>query len=76
MFQLCGKIVDGGVRLVRNYATKVIKRFAYAEFKNLEGPVLAVNRGDGWVRGGCYVDSDEGAVKGSFRGMRSCVKII
>jgi len=72
-FRSCGKIVDGGVRLARNYATLQFKGFAYVEFKNPEGAQSAVNRGAKVggieVRGrACFVDYDEGAVKGSYRG--------
>ena len=71
VFRSCGKIVEGGVRLTRNYSTKELKGFGYIEFKNPEGAYSAVQRA---AKGGillkgrnCYVDYEEGAMKGSFR---------
>lgn len=71
VFRTCGKIVQGGVRLTRNYQTKELKGFGYIEFKNPEGAFAAVQRA---AKGGivikgrtCQVDYDEGKVKGSFR---------
>jgi len=71
VFRPCGKIVDGGVRLTRNYTTKELKGFGYIEFKNPEGAFSAVQRA---AKGGiqlkgrsCYVDYEEGAMKGSYR---------
>jgi nucleolin len=71
VFRPCGKIVEGGVRLTRNYTTKELKGFGYIEFKNPEGAFAAVQRA---AKGGillkgrnCYVDYEEGAMKGSFR---------
>ena len=71
-FRPCGKIVEGGVRLARNYQTKQFKGFAYVEFKNPEGALEAVRKASkpfGLTIGGrpCFVDYDEGTVKGSFR---------
>lgn len=37
-----GKIVEGGVRIARNYNTRQSKGFAYIEFKNPEGAHAAV----------------------------------
>lgn len=72
VFRSCGKIVDGGVRLARNYQTKQLKGFGYIEFKNPEGAYAAVQRAskaDGILIGGrsCYVDYEESSMKGSFR---------
>ena len=72
VFRSCGKIVDGGVRLARNYQTKQLKGFGYIEFKNPEGAYAAVQRAskvDGVKVGGrvCYVDYEESKMKGSFR---------
>ena len=72
VFRSCGKIVDGGVRLARNYQTKQLKGFGYIEFKNPEGAYAAVQRAskvDGVKVGGrvCYVDYEESVMKGSFR---------
>ena len=72
VFRSCGKIVDGGVRLTRNYQTKQLKGFGYIEFKNPEGAYSAVQRAskaDGIKVGGrmCFVDYEESAMKGSFR---------
>ena len=72
VFRSCGKIVDGGVRLARNYQTKQLKGFGYIEYKNPEGAYSAVQRAsktDGIKVGGriCYVDYDESTMKGSFR---------
>ena len=71
-FVSCGKIVDGGVRLARNYSTQQSKGFGYVEFKNPEGAFAAVNRAAkpfGIVLSGrpCFVDYDEKNMKGSFR---------
>jgi len=71
-FRPCGKIVDGGVRLARNYSTRESKGFGYVEFKNVEGAYSAVRRASkpfGIVVGGrpCFVDYEEGTMKGSFR---------
>ncbi len=72
VFRSCGKIVDGGVRLARNYQTKQLKGFGYIEFKNPEGAYAAVQRAskaNGIMVGGrmCYVDYEESTMKGSFR---------
>lgn len=69
----CGKIVEGGVRVVRNYSTRQSKGFAYVEFKNPEGAFAAVQRAAkpfGLVITGrpCFVDYDESrGPKGSYR---------
>ncbi len=72
IFRSCGKIVDNGVRLTRNYQTKELKGFGYIEFKNPEGAYSAVQRAaKGTLKVGnrpCYVDYDAGrGPKGSFR---------
>uniref|UniRef100_A0A7S4N5S8 RRM domain-containing protein n=1 Tax=Odontella aurita TaxID=265563 RepID=A0A7S4N5S8_9STRA len=71
-FRPCGKIVEGGVRLARNYTTKQCKGFAYVEFKNPEGAYAAVQKASkpfGMAVKGrpCFVDYDEGKMKGSYR---------
>lgn len=70
-FRSCGKILQGGVRLARNYQTKQCKGFGYVEFKNPEGAYAAVqrsSRGTLVMNGrACFVDYDEGTMKGSFR---------
>ena len=72
VFRPCGTIVEGGVRLARNYQTKQLKGFGYIEFKNPEGAYAAVQRAakaEGIKIGGrmCYVDYEESTMKGSFR---------
>jgi RNA recognition motif-containing protein len=71
VFRSCGKIVQGGVRLTRNYQTKELKGFGYIEFKNPEGAFAAVQRASkgGIVLKGrtCQVDYDVGKMKGSYR---------
>lgn len=71
LFRSCGKIVEGGVRLTRNYQTKELKGFGYVEFKNPEGAFSAVQRahkGALHLKGRpCRVDYEEGKMKGSFR---------
>ena len=37
VFMSCGKIIEGGVRLARNYSNHQSKGFCYVEFKNPEG---------------------------------------
>jgi len=71
VFRSCGKIVEAGVRLTRNYQTKELKGFGYIEFKNPEGAFAAVQRA---AKGGLllkgrpvHVDYEEGKMKGSFR---------
>lgn len=70
-FRSCGKIVDGGVRMVRRN-NNLFKGFAYIEYKNPEGAYAAYQRAmkpEGIVMKGrrCVIDYDEGAVKGSYR---------
>mmetsp|Transcript_7677 Transcript_7677/g.11024 ORF Transcript_7677/g.11024 Transcript_7677/m.11024 type:complete len:316 (-) Transcript_7677:84-1031(-) len=72
VFRQCGKIlIDGGVRIARNYETRQSKGFAYVEYKNPEGAYGAVHKaakGDMKVLGRpCFVDYDEGSMKGSFK---------
>ena len=72
VFQVCGKILDGGVRIARNYQTRESKGFAYVEFKNPEGAHDAVKKAAKpfgmTVKGRpCFVDYDEGSMKGSFK---------
>ena len=71
-FRTYGKIVDGGVRVVRNHTTGVSKGFGYVEFKNEEGALAAVQKASkpfGLVvmKRPVFVDYDEGSMKGSFR---------
>jgi RNA recognition motif-containing protein len=71
-FHVCGKIVEGGVRIARNYQTQQSKGFAYIEFKNPEGAYSAVQKAAkpfGMTVHGrpCFVDYDEGAMKGSYK---------
>jgi len=72
-FRPFGKIINGGVRLARNYSTGQFKGFAYVEFKNPEGAYAAIQRGhktNGIIMNGrcCFVDYEEGQMKGSYRG--------
>jgi nucleolin len=72
VFQVCGKILEGGVRIARNYTTRESKGFAYVEYKNPEGAHGAVNKAAKpfgmTVKGRpCFVDYDEGSMKGSFK---------
>ena len=67
-----GSIVDGGVRLTRNYQTNHSKGFAYVEYEDLEGAKKAMQRqlsNDPLyiLKRACFMDYDEGRVKGSFR---------
>jgi len=68
----CGKIVDGGVRLVLNSITRQPKGFAYVEFKNVEGAATAAKKASkpfGLCLNGrpLFVDYEENKMKGSFR---------
>lgn len=68
----CGKIIEGGVRLVQNSVTKQFKGFAYVEFKNAEGAAAAVKKAAKpfglCVQGRpLFVDYDENKMKGSYR---------
>lgn len=67
-----GSIVDGGVRLTRNYQTNHSKGFAYVEYEDLEGAKKAMQRQLSnnplfILKRACFMDYDEGRVKGSFR---------
>jgi RNA recognition motif-containing protein len=71
-FQVCGKIVQGGVRIARNYQTRQSKGFAYIEYKNPEGAHGAVQKaakafGMTVLGRPCFVDYEEGAMKGSYK---------
>ncbi|KAL7538062.1 hypothetical protein ACHAXR_008274 [Thalassiosira sp. AJA248-18] len=72
-FSVCGKIVEGGVRVVRNHVNGMSKGFGYVEFKNEEGALAAVQKaakpfGLLVMKRPVFVDYDEGAgPKGSFR---------
>jgi nucleolin len=71
-FQVCGKIVEGGVRIVRNYQTRQSKGFAYVEYKNPEGAHGSVQKaskpfGMKVLGRPVFVDYDEGRMRGSFK---------
>lgn len=68
----CGKIVEGGIRLVLNSITRQPKGFAYVEFKNVEGAAAAANKASKpfglCVKGRpVFVDFEESKMKGSYR---------
>lgn len=72
-FRVCGKILDGGVRIARNHSSGQSKGFGYVEYKNEEGALAAVQKAAkpfGLQVSGrpVFVDYDEGAMKNSFRG--------
>ena len=72
-FRVCGKILDGGVRIARNHSTGQSKGFGYVEYKNEEGALASVQKAAKpfglQVQGRpVFVDYDEGAMKNSFRG--------
>ena len=72
-FRVCGKILDGGVRIARNHINGQSKGFAYVEYKNMEGALSAVQKaakpfGLTVLGRPVFVDYDEGHMKGSFRG--------
>ena len=71
-FQVCGKIVEGGVRVVRDHVRGQSKGFGYVEYKNEEGALSAVQKaskpfGLTVLKRPVFVDYDEGSMKGSFR---------
>jgi RNA recognition motif-containing protein len=71
-FRVCGKILDGGVRIARNHSTGQSKGFGYVEYKNAEGAYAAVQKaakpfGLKVMGRPVFVDYDEGTMKGSFR---------
>jgi nucleolin len=71
-FRTFGKILEDGVRVVRNHANGQSKGFGYVEFKNEEGALAAVQKaskpfGLTVLNRPVFVDYDEGAMKGSFR---------
>mmetsp|Transcript_26055 Transcript_26055/g.53744 ORF Transcript_26055/g.53744 Transcript_26055/m.53744 type:complete len:366 (+) Transcript_26055:100-1197(+) len=71
--RVCGKILDDGVRVVRNNQNGQSKGFAYVEYKTMEGALAAVQKaakpfGMSVLGRPVFVDYDEGHVKGSFRG--------
>lgn len=67
----CGKIIRGGVRIVRNYRSGHSKGFAYVTFKNPEGAYMAVEKAfKGDVVIGtrtCHIDYDEGIMRNSYK---------
>ena len=67
-----GSIVEGGVRLARNYQNNHSKGFAYIEYEDLESAKKAMKRHETKnplyiLKRACFMDYDEGRVKGSFR---------
>lgn len=66
-----GKIIQGGVRIARNYTSGHSKGFAYVTFKNPEGAYMAVEKASkGDVVIGtrtCYIDYDEGIMRNSYK---------
>lgn len=71
-FRTFGKIIEDGVRVVRNHSNGQSKGFGYVEFKNEEGALAAVQKaskpfGLTVLNRPVFVDYDEGAMKGSFR---------
>ena len=71
VFGRFGKIVEGGVRIARNYQTRQSKGFCYVQFKNPEGAHAAVQQQlKSRIRvlnRAVFVDYDEGSMKGSFK---------
>lgn len=72
VFAICGKIVEGGIRIARNSQTRQSKGFAYVEYKNPEGAQAAVQKASKpfgmCVKGRpCFVDYEEQKMKGSFK---------
>ena len=71
-FRTYGKIVDGGVRVVRNHTNGQSKGFGYVEYKTEEGALASVQKASkpfGLIvmKRPVFVDYDEGSMKGSFR---------
>ena len=71
-FRTFGKVIEDGVRVVRNHSNGLSKGFGYVEFKNAEGALAAVQKaskpfGLTVLNRPVFVDYDEGAIKGSFR---------
>lgn len=71
-FRVCGKVIEGGVRIARNHSTGQSKGFGYIEYKNTEGAYSAVQKaakpfGLKVMGRPVFVDYDEGSMKGSFR---------
>ncbi|KAL7532285.1 hypothetical protein ACHAWF_004076 [Thalassiosira exigua] len=71
-FRTCGKVVEDGVRVVRNHVSGQSKGFGYVEYKNEEGAFAAVQKAAkpfGFIvlKRPVFVDYDEGSIKGSFR---------
>jgi len=71
-FRTYGKIVDGGVRVVRNHTNGQSKGFGYVEYKTQEGALASVQKaskpfGLTVMNRPVFVDYDEGSMKGSFR---------
>ena len=71
-FRTYGKIVDGGVRVVRNHTNGQSKGFGYVEYKTEEGALASVQKaskpfGLTVMNRPVFVDYDEGSMKGSFR---------
>lgn len=71
-FERCGKIIEGGVRVVRNHVNGQSKGFGYVEYKDEESALTAVQKaakpfGMTVMKRPVFVDYDEGSMKGSFR---------
>jgi RNA recognition motif-containing protein len=71
-FQICGNILEFGIRIARNYNSRQSKGLAYEEYKNPEGARGAVQKAAKpfgmSVKGRpSFVDYEEGTMKGSFK---------
>ena len=62
-----GKIVNGGVRVVRNSVTHQSKGFCYVEFEDIAAAKAAVQSRIIILDRPCRTDYDHGRMKGSFR---------
>lgn len=69
-----GSVVDGGVRIARNFSTRQSKGFAYIEYEDLESSKKAMARQLKTppkplyiLKRACLLDYDEGRIKGSFK---------
>jgi nucleolin len=64
-----GKIVSGGIRVVRHSSTQRSKGFAYVEFESVESATKAYECKQAIAVQGrpCRVDYDHGRMKGSYR---------
>jgi len=69
-----GDVVEGGVRIARNFSTRQSKGFAYIEYEALESAKKAVGRHAKTpnkplyiLKRHCLLDYDGGRIKGSFK---------